>query len=277
MTASGSAGAAWTQCVAPSAPARSILGRLTSTAMIRRAPANAAPITHDSPTPPRPMTATVDPAGTAAVLHYRPDTRRHGTPDERGDLGRNAVGQGHDRRCRHDLRAGHGADREVGEDRRPIGPRQAGRAVGLAMTKRRRPGAQPLASALALATAQARRVPAERNRPPDHPGVEAGTDRRDDPRALVAHDDRAGPLPVAVAHVQVGVAHAGRRHPDQNLARSGIGEPEGLDAGRDPRALDDGGLDLVHRRRSRCSRQAWPCPRQRCPISRCSGARPRCR
>ncbi len=71
-TAPGSAGSAWTQCVAPSEPARSIFARLTSTAMIRRAPTSWAPITHDSPTPPRPMTATVEPAGTSAVLTTAP-------------------------------------------------------------------------------------------------------------------------------------------------------------------------------------------------------------
>ena len=71
-TASGFAGSAWTQWVAPSVPARSILARLTSTPTIRRAPASTAPITHDSPTPPRPITATVDPAGTSAVLMTAP-------------------------------------------------------------------------------------------------------------------------------------------------------------------------------------------------------------
>ncbi len=41
-------------------------------ATIREAPASAAPITHDSPTPPRPMTATLAPAGTSAVLRTAP-------------------------------------------------------------------------------------------------------------------------------------------------------------------------------------------------------------
>ena len=43
-----------------------------SIATIRDAPATTAPITHDSPTPPRPMTATEAPAGTAAVLSTAP-------------------------------------------------------------------------------------------------------------------------------------------------------------------------------------------------------------
>ena len=70
--AAGLDGSAWTQCVAPSPPARSIFVRLTSTAMILAAPASTAPITHESPTPPSPRTATVDPAGTSAVFTTAP-------------------------------------------------------------------------------------------------------------------------------------------------------------------------------------------------------------
>ena len=70
--ATGLAGSAWTQCVAPRLPARSILVRLTSTAMILAAPASTAPMTHESPTPPRPMTATVEPAWTSAVFTTAP-------------------------------------------------------------------------------------------------------------------------------------------------------------------------------------------------------------
>ena len=72
IVAAGFDGSAWTQCVAPRPPARSILARLTSTAMILAAPASAAPMTHESPTPPRPMTATVEPAGTSAVFTTAP-------------------------------------------------------------------------------------------------------------------------------------------------------------------------------------------------------------
>ena len=41
-------------------------------ATIRDAPATTAPIKHDSPTPPRPITATDDPTGTLAVLRTAP-------------------------------------------------------------------------------------------------------------------------------------------------------------------------------------------------------------
>ena len=52
--------------------ATSSLAGTRSSATIRDAPAIAAPITHDSPTPPSPITATLAPAGTAAVLSTAP-------------------------------------------------------------------------------------------------------------------------------------------------------------------------------------------------------------
>ncbi len=58
--------------VAPTSRATSSLAATRSIATIRDAPATAAPITHDSPTPPRPITATDDPAGTSAVLSTAP-------------------------------------------------------------------------------------------------------------------------------------------------------------------------------------------------------------
>ena len=58
--------------VAPTARAASSLAGTRSSATIRDAPAIAAPITHDSPTPPSPITATLDPGGTTAVLRTAP-------------------------------------------------------------------------------------------------------------------------------------------------------------------------------------------------------------
>ena len=166
-TAPGSAGSAWTQWVAPSEPARSSFGRLTSTATIRRAPASTAPITHDSPTPPEPDHGDRRARRHLGRLDHGADARRHAAPDQRRDLGRDAVGHRHDRRRGHDLRRRHRPDREVGEHRRPVRPREARGAVGLRVAQRRRSGAQPLAAALALAAAQARGVPGQRDRPAD--------------------------------------------------------------------------------------------------------------
>jgi hypothetical protein len=58
--------------VAPTASAASSFAGTRSTATIRDAPAMPAPITHDSPTPPRPITATLAPRGTSAVLSTAP-------------------------------------------------------------------------------------------------------------------------------------------------------------------------------------------------------------
>ena len=58
--------------MAPSSRATSVLAATRSIATIRDAPASTAPITHESPTPPRPMTATLAPGGTSAVLRTAP-------------------------------------------------------------------------------------------------------------------------------------------------------------------------------------------------------------
>ena len=184
--APGDAGSARTPCVAPSARASSSFAGLTSTATIRARAASTAPMTHDSPTPPSPITATLAPAGTSAVLSTAPDAGRDAAADERRHLGRDAVGHRHDRGHRDHLLRRHRADRQVGEHRRAVGAREPGRAVGLGVVQGRRAGAQPLAAAPALATAQAGRVPGERDEPADERRVDARPDRgrrRPPPRA----------------------------------------------------------------------------------------------
>ena len=68
----GSVSAALTTSVAPKCRARLSLVPLMSTAMIRPAPAMAAPLIADSPTPPQPITATVLPTSIFAVLMTAP-------------------------------------------------------------------------------------------------------------------------------------------------------------------------------------------------------------
>ena len=58
--------------MAPRVRATSSLAATRSIATIRAAPASTAPMTHDSPTPPSPMTATLAPAGTWAVFRTAP-------------------------------------------------------------------------------------------------------------------------------------------------------------------------------------------------------------
>ena len=83
----------------------------------------------------------------------------------------------------------------------------------------------------------------ERDEPPDLEvagrSLDARPQRLDDAGALVAHHDRARPVPVAVPDVQVRVADARRQHPDPNLARARLGELQLLDPRGDAR-LDPG-------------------------------------
>ena len=58
--------------VAPSSRAGSSFDAWVSIAMIRSAPASAAPLTADRPTPPQPITATVVPGSTLAALNTAP-------------------------------------------------------------------------------------------------------------------------------------------------------------------------------------------------------------
>ncbi len=89
-------------------------------------------------------------------------------------------------------------------------------------------------------------MPRQRRRPPDDPRVEALADGFDDPGALVTHHDRARPLPVPVADVEIGMAHARCRHPHEDLARSRLGESQRLDGHGLARPLDDRRPDLPH-------------------------------
>src|SRR4029079_14138508 len=58
--------------VAPSARAASSFAATRSTTTIVPAPARAAPMTHDNPTPPSPMTTTLAPGWTAPVFVIAP-------------------------------------------------------------------------------------------------------------------------------------------------------------------------------------------------------------
>ena len=69
----GSPSAAFTTSVAPKCLARLSFEPLMSIAMIRPAPAIAAPLIADNPTPPQPITATVPPTSTLAVWITAPN------------------------------------------------------------------------------------------------------------------------------------------------------------------------------------------------------------
>ena len=59
----------------------------------------------------------------------------------------------------------------------------------------------------------------------------------DDARSLVAQDDRSGPLPFPITHVEVGMAHAGGEHPDPEFFRPRCVELEHLDLRWDARPV----------------------------------------
>ena len=78
---------------------------------------------------------------------------------------------------------------------------------------------------------------------------------RSAPARIVAEDDRALALPVPVANVEIGMADAGRRHPNADLARTGRIELEIFDPDGNAGTVDHGGADrrngerFSHRRR----------------------------
>ena len=190
------------------------------------APASTAPITHDSPTPPSPMTATARPGRHGRGLEHRPDAGRHAAADERRDRRIDAVGEGDRGRLRHDRRLGHRADRAVRQDRRRRRPSvEDGRAVRHAVAERRRVRARPRPGR-AGTTGRRRTERATTARPAGRPTAtrHARAHGLDDARALVAHRDRRRARPVAVADVQVRVADARRQDPDPDLAGARLGQ-----------------------------------------------------
>jgi hypothetical protein len=74
---------------------------------------------------------------------------------------------------------------------------------------------------------------------------DAGTKLLDDRGTLVAQHDGPGALPVSVAYMEVRVAHAGRQHPDPDLAGARGVEGQLLDDERRSRTVDDGGAQIA--------------------------------
>ena len=84
MRWTGSPSFGLTRSVAPSLVASCSFTGLVSMAMMRPAPAIAAPLIAAMPTPPQPMTATVSPGATLARVHCRTVAGDDGAADERG-------------------------------------------------------------------------------------------------------------------------------------------------------------------------------------------------
>ena len=217
----------------------SSLAATRSIATIRDAPASTAPITHDSPTPPSPMTATLAPAGTSAVLSTAPtpvDTQQPmsaatagSTPSGSGDRGRLRARPSPRPSCRS-----RSSDRTASPRPRRAGPSRHRASGGGTTASPGRPTAGPPGRRGRRRTAPATTGrPAARRGGRSRPGPTASTTPAPSWPMTIGRRSR----PVPVADVQVGVADARREDPDPDLAGARLGERQRLDpAGRRRRA-----------------------------------------
>ena len=71
--------------------------------------------------------------------------------------------------------------------------------------------------------------------------VDSRPEGLDDARAFVTKHDRSGPVPLSVAHVEVGMTDAGGQHPHADLAWARFGKLEVFDPARCPGSFEYGG------------------------------------
>ena len=109
--------------VAPNSRAAASLAGSMSTAMIGDAPASRAPWMELRPTPPQPMTTTLEPALTPGSVDDRAHPREHAAGDERGAVERHVVRDRHRLRLVDDHMLGEGAGAQ------PVDERLAGAVV----------------------------------------------------------------------------------------------------------------------------------------------------
>ena len=241
--------------MAPIERATASLASTRSIATIRPAPASTAPITHDRPTPPRPMTATLAPTGTSAVLSTAPTPVDTQQPMSAATAGSTPSGRG--------MAAASGttvapAIVPMPQYDRTGSPSSVARTVAPSGIRWRNEGE----------SGQAHGRPARHDRHLPHgTSHDSATgwptdsdrtprpDRLDHAGAFVAHRDRRRAGPLAVADVEVGMAHAGGEDPHPDLARPRLGEGQRLDRHRRPRHPQDrraggGHIASLARRRS---------------------------
>ena len=210
------------------------------------ASASTAPITIERPTPPRPMTATLAPAGTAAVFWTAPTPVDTQHPMSAATAGSTPSGRGIAAASGTTVASAIvpmpqydriGSPSSVASTVAPSGIRcandgESGHAHGRpARHERQRPHGTSHDSATGCPTRSDAHVRPDRVH---HAG------------ALVAHHDRGRSRPVAIADVQVRMTDAGRQDPDANLARTRLRECDRLDGRRLRTGPKDGGLDGGH-------------------------------
>ena len=189
-------------------------------------------MTHDSPTPPSPMTATLAPAGTWAVFSTAPTPVVTQQPMSAATAGSTPSGSGDGGRLRDDRRTGHRADPAIGQDGAAASIGQDRGAIGHPVAERRGVRARPRTARHAGPAHPARDQPRQRDRLADGQRADARPERLDDAGALVAHRDRGRTRPVAIADMEVGVADARCEDPDADLAGARLGERQVLDGRR---------------------------------------------
>ena len=197
------------------APCRSPRGRERARASRRRdrprrsaaAPATEAPITTDRPTPPSPITATLEPAATSAVLSAAPTPVVAQHPISAATSARRAVRHRDRGGRRHVLAVGERPDRAVGEDLGAGRPAERNPARRHPVCVRRALGAAPHAAALDM-PGNDRTGSATTTRRAG-PGGGSGTPRRHRPRAPPRRPTPRGP------------ARSGRPDPTLRRGREG--------------------------------------------------------
>ena len=220
--------------MAPTEVAAASLEGTRSMATTCPAPARTAPITHDRPTPPRPITATDAPAGTPAVLVTAPTPVATQQPMSAAAAGSTPSGIGMAAAAGTTSASARVPIAQYVSTSCPVDRRQRAPPSGMRWRKDGEFGARPWSAGGARAADAAWDEPRQRDRLADREPVDARPERLDDARAFVAEHDRSGPLPLPVAHVEVGMADAGRQHPHAHLAGARLGELEVFDPARRP-------------------------------------------
>ena len=227
--------------VAPSLVASSSFAGSVSTAMMRPAPAIAAPLIADRPMPPQPITATVSPGSTLAVLNTAP------TPVITPQPISAARSSGMSSRifttafsctsicsAKDDRLMNWWIGSAFSRSRRVVARRQLDLGVGA----ERRPARQALLA-----------VAAEHRQAGDDvvAGLDVGdvgADLLDDAGRLVAEHGGQRVRVQPLDEVQVGVAQPGAGRAHQHLARSWLAQADILDDQRLVHFVQDGGLHV---------------------------------
>ena len=188
-------------CVAPKATAVSSLASETSTATIVVAPANTAPCTALSPTPPVPITTTVAPAATRGGVDDGAEAGDHAAGEQRGAVERD-LGGDHDRlRGVDDDLLGERPRAQALDDRASVEGRQ-----GAVLVERERRAAEGRLSVRARAARPAGADQRHDDVVADREPFDAGTDLGDDTGCLVPEHGRQRAAPRALEIVEVALA-----------------------------------------------------------------------